>query len=390
MSGEFTASEYQLYGRQMILPELGMAGQQKLKNSTAVVVGAGGLGAPALLYLAGAGVGRVVIVDDDVVELSNLHRQVIHTAASVGNSKAESAAAALRSLNPLIEVRALRERLSEQNIDAVLAEADVVLDGSDNFPTRYLVSAGAARAGIAHVWAAILGFDAQLSVFHAGHGPVYEDLYPQAPSEGAVPNCATAGVIGAMAGVVGSAMAMEAIKVLTGVGRPLCGEVGYYSALEGRWDYIPLQACRKNTTPSKGHKIINVIKRNISSPPVDADTSSSRTTCSVADYLKLKAAEDVVLIDVREVGESAALAIPGAHHISVNTFESYEKFEDLPGYLRAEKNVNGKAIVVYCSGGPRSGFIAERLRGFGFQRVFDLSGGVGAWIDHGGATQNPR
>ena len=193
-ASELSAAERAFYSRQLILPEMGYEAQLALKGARVVVLGAGGLGAPALLYLAGAGVGRIVVVDDDFVDASNLHRQVIHTHARVGNSKAESAAESLRSLNPFIEVLPVRERLTEANVDELLSGADVVLDGSDNFESRYVVSAAAARAGIPHVWAAILGFDAQLSVFWAGRGPVYEDLYPQAPAAGSVPSCSTAGV----------------------------------------------------------------------------------------------------------------------------------------------------------------------------------------------------
>ena len=239
---QLSAAERAFYARQLILPEIGMAGQLKLKAARVAVLGAGGLGAPALLYLAGAGVGEIIIIDDDSIELSNLHRQVIHSYARAGNSKAESAAETMRALNPFITVTVIRERLTDSNALTLLTGTDAVLDGSDNFEARYAVSAAAQQFGIPHIWAAILGFDAQLSVFWAGHGPVYEDLYPQSPAPGSVPSCSTAGVIGALAGIVGSAMAMEAIKVITGSGKPLLGEVGLYSALTGKWEYIPLLA----------------------------------------------------------------------------------------------------------------------------------------------------
>ncbi len=383
----FTPQEYTFYSRQMILPELGIAGQQRLKESHVLVVGAGGLGAPALLYLAGAGLGRLSVIDDDQVELSNLHRQVIHRYAGVGNSKAESAAAALRSLNPLVEVRSYRERLQEHNIDRFLEGVDLVVDGSDNFQTRYLISAAAARAGIAHVWAAILGFDAQLSVFWAGRGPVYEDLYPQAP-EGELPNCATAGVMGAMAGVVGASMAMESIKALTGIGNLLLGQVAYYSALDGRWEYIPLKARHrqengpyaKEEAQAKKPGQNQFIKRNIADEFLTVPYQVQKKECSYREYTRLARLEEVVLLDVRERAEHAALAIPNSQNLPLSDIQRMQEESSLRSYISGKYRLGHQTIVVYCSGGTRAEEAAELLRRAGGKTVYTLRAGLAAWL----------
>ena len=206
------------YARQEAL--WGEDGQRKLSGAHVAVIGAGGLGSPALLYLAGAGVGRISLFDDDVVSPSNLHRQVIHTTAAIGAPKTESAAAAVHALNPEVNITCYG-RLESATALKELRGCDLILDGTDNFDARYLSSWAAHELGIPHVWASILGFDAQLSVFWSGHGPVYEDVFPTAPAPGEVPSCSQAGVLGPVVGVVGSAMALEALKLITGVGTPL-------------------------------------------------------------------------------------------------------------------------------------------------------------------------
>ena len=228
------------YARQTAL--IGPAAQARIRAARIAVVGAGGLGSPALLYLAGAGVGHITLIDDDFLDLSNLHRQIIHSSADEGRPKVDSAVERLAGLNPDVEVTAVRERLTWSNAVNLLEGADVVLDGSDNFATRHVVSHACARLGVPHVWGSILGFEAQMSVFWAGRGPVYEDLYPAPPPPGSVPSCAQAGVLGPLVGVVGSAMAGEALKLVTGLGEPLVGRLGYYDSLAGTWEYLPLIA----------------------------------------------------------------------------------------------------------------------------------------------------
>ena len=328
------------------------------------------------------------MIDDDRVDTSNLHRQVIHTYARVGNSKAESAAESLRALNPHIQVDAVCARLAAENVDELLAGADLVLDGSDNFESRYLVSEAAARAGIPHVWAAILGFDAQLSVFWAGHGPVYEDLYPHAPAEGSVPSCSTAGVVGAMAGVVGAAMAMEAVKLLTGVGNPLIGEVGLYSALGGRWEYIPLvasaQADPKKTPelPQKTNKKAQnrVIIRNI---PNDLTGSSIPSTPSVVSARELKTmpeGEKIALLDVRERVEFAAFAIEGAINLPLTEILESSRKGDLKALIGRKIPPNAREIVIYCTGYTRTVEAAREIAPLEDRPVRMLEGGISAWL----------
>lgn len=379
----FDATELQLYRRQMILPEWGTAAQLKLREAHLLVVGAGGLGSPALLYLAAAGVGTITVVDDDEVELSNLHRQIIHTFAAAGNSKAESAAYAMRSLNPTITVRTVRERLSEANADRLCSKADAVLDGSDNFETRYLVSAACARAGIPHVWGAILGFDAQMSVFWSEHGPVYEDLYPVMPEPGSVPNCATAGVLGPLAGVLGTSMALETLKILTGLGQPLMGTVGYYSGLEGRWDYIPLQATgsRPATASAKGEAPEQEDETNREERLETFPATSLPREIKVADMQKLGARGELSLIDVREPHEYQALAIPGALNLPLSELEQRlaqgNNFADIMQQLQGLKH----PIILYCAAGVRSARAQEILHHVGVGDYLSLAGGINAWLE---------
>ncbi|MEL4161521.1 ThiF family adenylyltransferase, partial [Corynebacterium bovis] len=230
------------FRRQVTLPGFGVAGQAALARAHVAVVGAGGLGSPALLYLAAAGVGTVTVVDDDAVELSNLHRQVVHRQDAVGEPKVASARATMHAINTDVTVRTVAARLTDDTACDILTGADVVIDGTDNFEARHAVSRACAILGVPHVWGSVLGFDAQMSVFHAGHGPVYEDVFPTPPAPGSVPSCAEAGVLGPLVGTVGTAMALEAVKVVTGVGEPLRGVVAYLTGLTGRWEYIPVVA----------------------------------------------------------------------------------------------------------------------------------------------------
>lgn len=409
MTDSINPLAYQLYGRQMILPELGQAGQQKIMDATVAVIGAGGLGAPALLYLAGAGVGRVLIIDDDTVEPSNLHRQVIHSYSRVGTSKADSAAQSLRELNPLITVDTAKVRLTDANAAKLLASVDVLVDGSDNFPTRYTASRAAATLGIPHVWGAILGFDAQMSVFWAGHGPRYEDLYPVEPEPGSVPNCATAGVIGALAGVVGTSMALEAIKLITGVGAPLMGQVGYYTGLEGRWEYIPLlagaapmpepaqtaysadidgggrqseqqvnsasSAVGLLTAPSAPHRM-----EPVDTEPAGAEPDQFGIDITFDDFDTSPYFEGVPLIDVREAHEHEALAIPGSVHLPLSLLEQAAGEGQLAQAVEEILPNRRGRYALYCAAGVRSRTAANLLLGAGYHDVYSLEGGISAWL----------
>ncbi|AKK10130.1 ThiF family adenylyltransferase [Corynebacterium uterequi] len=333
------------YVRQVTLPGFGHAGQEALAAAHVAVVGAGGLGSPALLYLAAAGVGRIRVIDDDAVELSNLHRQVIHTTARVGTSKADSAAATMRELNPEVRVDVVNERVTWDNSRELLDGCDVVLDGSDNFDTRHVVSHACARLRIPHVWASILGFEAQLSVFWAGRGPIYEDLFPTPPAPGTVPSCAQAGVLGPVVGVVGSAMAMEALKIVSGVGTPLVGRLGYFDSLSGTWEYVPLVASSAVTE--------HVLRQD---PP-------RQTPVDVPEIDHL---DGSLLLDVREPEETALGIIPGALLVPLA--------DVLAGWTPADSRV-----VVYCASGVRSVQAAAALRSRGIDAL-SLRGGYGRYL----------
>lgn len=345
------------YRRQISLPDFGPGGQEVLTRAHVAVIGAGGLGSPALLYLAGAGVGHITVIDDDVVDVSNLHRQVIHRDAGVGHPKAESAAAAMRALNPEITVTGVAGRLTPANALTVLAGADVVLDGADNFDTRHLASWACARLGVPHVWASILGHDAQLSVFHAGHGPIYEDIYREPPAPGVVPNCAQAGVLGPVVGVVGSAMALEAVKVLTGLGRPLIGRLGVFSGLDGTWEYVPVVGTQET------------LARVLGSGPV-----TSPELPPVPEVSELP--DDPLLIDVREPHEFAGIRIPGAVNVPLG--------EVLTGGWVPPAPAPGQDVVIYCAGGIRSARAVRALAERGVTGPVSLAGGIDAWLNRRG------
>lgn len=379
VENSFTDLEYKLYGRQMILPEVGTKGQEKLKNATVAAIGAGGLGAPALLYLAGAGVGRIIIIDDDRVETTNLHRQVIHTYSRVGNLKAESAAEALRALNPAITVETRLERLTDANADELLGEADVVIDGSDNFPTRYTASRACGRLGIPHVWGAILGFDAQMSVFWAGHGPVYEDLYPHEPAPGSVPNCATAGVIGALAGVVGTAMALETTKLIMDVGTPLIGKVGYYSGLEGTWDYIPLVA-QKRKSIQRGEARPSAATAVQKAETPMPDNAADHREMSWEAYSRLEKTRPTLLLDVREEHEHAALAVPGSLFLPLSKIRILAQSGELATELEHLIPSDTETVGIYCAAGVRSLEALEHFEENGFEKGVSLTGGISEWL----------
>lgn len=327
------------YLRQTTL--IGDAAQATLRAAHVAVIGAGGLGSPALLYLAAAGIGRITLFDDDVVDLSNLHRQVIHTTGRVGEPKVDSAIEQLFALNADTVVTPVTERLTWDTALEQLAGADVILDGSDNFTTRHIASHAAARLGIPHIWGSILGFEAQMSVFWAGHGPVYEDLFPAPPPPGSVPSCSQAGVLGPLVGVVGSSMAMEALKCVTGLGAPLVGQLGYYDGLAGTWEYLPLCA-----DPA-------VAKRLLTEDP-------PRGPAEVAELT-----EGATLIDVREPAEFATSHLPGAINVPLGRIVN--------GYTPPELENGG---VVICASGVRSAQAVAALAERGVRGVASLRGGM--------------
>jgi molybdopterin/thiamine biosynthesis adenylyltransferase/rhodanese-related sulfurtransferase len=352
---EFSSDDLARYSRQVILPELGLPGQARLGAAKVLVVGAGGLGSPALLYLAAAGVGTIGILDSDDVELSNLHRQVVHSTDSVGRSKVDSAAATIAAINPGVQVIRHLVRLDEQNADHIVPGYDVVLDGTDNFETRYVVNDACARAGIPLVWGAVLGFAAQIAVFWAAApgGVQLRDLFPHPPAPGTVPSCAEAGVVGAVCGQAGSIMAGEAIKLITGIGEPLLGRVLVIDALRGRWDQIPLE-------PSQA----------ASAEP--ARPTASRTPSPAA-------------APQARTAEPQALADDGSFRLDVRTPEEFAQGHldgsinvPLPVLLAGGGPLPGaeQGVLVICRTGPRAEVAAAALRARGYVDVRVLEGGL--------------
>lgn len=378
---EFDPQWVARYQRQLSLRGFGRQAQEKLAGSHVVVVGAGGLGSPALLYLAAAGVGALTIIDGDEVSLSNLHRQIIHTTETIGTPKAASARDTIKALNPHIAVAVINAELDREHAREIFAGADLVIDGTDNLGARYLISWAALRSGIPHIWGSILGFDAQVSVFGLGDGPIYEDVFPTPPPPGSVPSCAQAGVLGPVVGVVGSAMALEAIKVLTGIGKPLSGRLGYFDALLGEWEYIPVRA--------------NAITREsvLSSGPIRADASEEPGNQLEEGLAVDDIAEDAVVIDVREPDEYAEYSVPGALNIPLSTFNgSAQSPGEQASSVIAGETLAAQVIstvrahdpqhpvVIYCAAGKRSSQAIAYLQATGITRLGNLRGGIDGWL----------
>ena len=369
-AGELTPAEVERYSRHLIIPEIGAVGQRRLKNAKVLVIGAGGLGSPALLYLAAAGVGTLGIIDDDSVDLSNLQRQVIHGVADVGRPKIESARDAVAALNPLVEVRLHNVRLDASNALDLFKDYDLILDGADNFATRYLVNDAAAILGKPYVWGSIFRFDGQVSVFWEKHGPTYRDLYPEAPPAGSVPSCGEGGVFGMLCAAVGSLMVTEAVKLITGVGRSLLGRVALFDALGGSWREIRVS---KDPATEPITELTDYEAFCGITPAVSADTEHTVTATQLATMLASRKAglKDFELVDVRETGEHDIVSIEGSVLIPQGRILAGEAWAELP---------QDKDIVFHCKAGTRSADVLEAARKAGYQRVSHLDGGILAWV----------
>ena len=369
-AADLTAAEVERYSRHLIIPEIGAIGQRRLKNAKVLVIGAGGLGSPALLYLAAAGVGTLGIIDDDDVDLSNLQRQVIHGVADVGRPKIESARDAIAALNPLVDVRLHNVRLDASNALELFAGYDLILDGADNFATRYLVNDAAAILGKPYVWGSIFRFDGQVSVFWEKHGPTYRDLYPEAPPAGSVPSCGEGGVFGMLCAAVGSLMVTEAVKLITGVGRSLLGRVALYDALGGSWREIRVSkdpAAEPITELTDYEAFCGIV------PAGQADTEHSVTATQLATMLASRKAglKDFDLVDVREPGEYDIVRIDGAVLIPQGRILAGEAWSEIP---------QDRDVVFLCKAGTRSANVLAAARKAGYQRVSHLDGGILAWV----------
>ncbi|MGX1858904.1 ThiF family adenylyltransferase [Dietzia sp. NPDC055340] len=376
---ELSADERALYSRHLLLGAIGDEGQRRLRGASVFVVGAGGLGAPVLLYLAAAGVGRITVVDDDEVDLGNLHRQVIHSVAAVGQPKVESARERLAGLAPGVRVDALHTRLDALNIMALLEGHHLVVDGSDNFATRYLVSDACEIAGIPLIWGTIDRFRAQLAVFWsrppAPAAPVsLRDLYPSPPPPGSVPSCAEAGVIGALPGTVGSMMAMEAVKLMTGAGRPLLGRLVLLDLLEATNRTVTIR-------PDPSREPVTEL------PDGSADASCEVRSSELAEVPTVTAVDlgselggrpgavAPVLVDVRGAGERSIARIDPSVWVPLDTVA--EDAADPTGVL-GRAAAQGP-LVIYCKSGMRSARAAATLAAAGFAGVRSLEGGIDAW-----------
>lgn len=368
---DLTVEEIRRYSRHLIIPDVGMDGQRRLKNARVLIVGAGGLGSPALLYLAAAGVGTLGIVDFDVVDESNLQRQVIHGTRDVGRPKAESARDSVSEVNPLVQVVLHQERLDSDNALDIVAGYDLIVDGTDNFATRYLVNDACVLLGKPYVWGSIYRFDGQASVFWAEHGPCYRCLYPEPPPPGMVPSCAEGGVLGVLCGSIGSIQVTEAIKVLTGIGDPLVGRLMIYDALEMSYRSVTVRKdpecplCGKNPTISRlvdYDEFCGVVS------PAGTAAAADSTITAVELAEMFDRGEDFLLVDVREPAEYDIVRIPGSVLIPKG---------ELPG--RLAELPQDKPIVLHCKTGGRSADALAVLHGAGFTSARHVQGGVTAW-----------
>jgi molybdopterin/thiamine biosynthesis adenylyltransferase/rhodanese-related sulfurtransferase len=366
-AGELTADEVARYSRHLVIPDLGVDGQKRLKNARVLVIGAGGLGAPTLLYLAAAGVGTIGIVDDDVVEESNLQRQIIHGVRDIGRPKAQSARDSIAEINPLVSVRPHEVRLDRYNAVDLFDDYDLILDGTDNFATRYLVNDAAVLAHKPYVWGSIYRFEGQVSVFWEdaphGRGLNYRDLYPEAPPPGLVPSCAEGGVLGVLCASIASVMGTEAIKLITGIGQPLLGRLLMYDALAMSYRTI---AIRKDPATPTITELIDYDE--FCGTVCRAADDSAITPRELRDLLDCGA--KIALIDVREPAEWDINHIDGAQLIPGSSINSGEGLTRLPRDRRP---------VLYCKTGVRSAEALAAVRDAGFADVVHLQGGIVAW-----------
>src|SRR5688572_3838589 len=368
-SVELSHEEIRRYSRHLIMPEVGLAGQKKLKAASVLLIGTGGLGSPLGMYLAAAGVGKIGLVDYDVVDESNLHRQVIHGSSSVGKLKVESAKARMLDINPDIEVVTYNEPFTSENALRIARDYDLLIDGTDNFPTRYLTNDVSVMLGKPNVYGSIFRFDGQASVFYAKEGPCYRCLFPEPPPPGLVPSCAEGGVLGVLPGTIGTIQATEAIKLLLGIGSPLIGKLLLYNALDMSFEYVKLKKnpncamCGEKPTitelidyeafcgvPGHDHEEVETVL----SHDIDAPGLATR----------LNEANPPFLLDVREPHELEISALPNAKNIPLGTLAA-----------RLSELDTAQEMVVFCKSGGRSTRALELLASAGFKKVKNLKGG---------------
>lgn len=372
MLPELSRDEILRYSRHLLIPEVGLEGQRKLKNSSALIIGTGGLGSPVSLYLAAAGIGRIGLVDYDVVDSSNLQRQVIHGTSTIGKLKVESARAKLLDLNPDIQIDIYNEPYTSENALRIAKDYDIILDGTDNFPTRYLTNDVAVFLGKPNVYASIYRFDGQVSVFYAKEGPCYRCLFPEPPPPGLVPSCAEGGVLGVLPGTIGTLQATEALKVLLGIGEPLIGKLLLYNALDMSFDFVKLKKnpnCRV-CGPNADIKELIDYEAFCGVPSHDHDEESAGAgwDITVQELAERVKTNHLKLVDVREPHELEISRIPNATNIPLGQLAA-----------RLSELDSADDMVLFCKSGARSTRALELLTSAGFKKVKNLKGGINAW-----------
>jgi molybdopterin/thiamine biosynthesis adenylyltransferase/rhodanese-related sulfurtransferase len=372
MLPELSRDEILRYSRHLLIPEVGLDGQRKLKNSSVLIVGTGGLGSPVALYLAAAGIGRIGLVDYDVVDSSNLQRQVIHGTSTVGKLKVDSAKAKLLDLNPGIQIDVYNEPYTSENALRIAKDYDIILDGTDNFPTRYLTNDVAVFLGKPNVYASIYRFDGQVSVFYAKEGPCYRCLFPEPPPPGLVPSCAEGGVLGVLPGTIGTLQATEALKVLLGIGEPLIGKLLLYNALDMSFDFVKLKKnpnCRV-CGPNADIKELIDYEEFCGVPSHDHEEGSAGAghDITVQELSERVKTNHLKLLDVREPHELQISALPDAVNIPLGQLAA-----------RLSELDSADEMVIFCKSGSRSARGLELLASAGFKKVKNLKGGINAW-----------
>ena len=368
-----TQPEFARYSRHVIMPEVGLDGQRKLKAAKVLVIGTGGLGSPLALYLAAAGVGTLGLVDFDIVDVSNLQRQIIHGTADVGRSKCQSAAARLRDVNPEVALDLWEERFTSKNALDIVKHYDVVVDGTDNFPTRYLVNDACVLLNKPNVYGSIFRFDGQATVFDPRVGPCYRCLYPEPPPPGEVPSCAEGGVLGILPGVIGCIQATETIKLILGIGKPLIGRLLHYDALAMTFKTFKIRRDPKWAVGAPHPTIKGLIDYEefcgIRGEPLAASPGASEMT---PEQLKkrIDAGENLFVLDVRNPNEFAICRIPGT--VLLPLPELQVRFAEVP---------KDREVVVHCKSGMRSAKAIEFLKAQGYTRLVNLTGGVLGWAE---------
>ena len=373
MLPELSHEEIHRYSRHLLIPDVGLEGQRKLKAASVLIVGTGGLGSPVALYLAAAGVGRIGLVDHDVVEFSNLQRQIIHGQSRLGDLKVESARDRLLDLNPEIQVDTYNEYINSENAFRIAEPYDIIIDGTDNFPTRYLVNDLCVLTGKPNVYGSIFRFDGQASVFDSRIGPCYRCLFPEPPPPGLVPSCAEGGVLGVLPGTIGSIQATETLKIILGIGEPLVGRLLLYDALDLTFQTVKLQKNPTCKVCGENPEITELIDyEDFCGVPAHGHEEGSAgeawdiTALELAAQLKKN--PDLQLIDVREPHEREISNLEGSNLIPLGQFAS-----------RLSELNSADEIVIFCKAGTRSARALEILASAGFKKVKNLKGGLNAW-----------